>query len=174
MKSICKTFGNIILFLGIIGSIFISNSLGKVLNYETIKLERNWTLTITLFLSCALSAIVLSIILYGIGEILERLEHIGGAMDIQSGDSSNLPTSRSSENIKSIKDTSWRCPTCGQINNTSDLKCKSCNLARPSSALSVSTLDEKNKELSSWTCSNCGSVNSNGIEICPGCGAMKD
>lgn len=174
MKSICRTFGNVILFLGIIGSIFISNSLGKVLNYESLKLERNWTLTITLFLSCALSVIVLSILLFGISEILERLEQLGGTTGIQSGASSIQFSPSASESADIVTKTSWICPTCGQENATSALKCKACNLVRPSSSLSAPTAGKKGNGKNSWTCSNCGSINSGGIEICPGCGAMKD
>ena len=46
MKSISKTFGGVILFLGIIGSIFIANFFGKVMDYHSLEFERDWGMTI--------------------------------------------------------------------------------------------------------------------------------
>ena len=62
MKNISKTFGGIILFIGVIGSILIAIFFGKVMNYHSLELERNWGMTLLLFVSCALPSIVLSII----------------------------------------------------------------------------------------------------------------
>lgn len=173
MKSICKTLGNIILFLGIIGSVFISNSFGKVLNYEHMKPERDWTLTIILFLSCALSVIVLSVILYGISEILERLEKIDSVTNLPSAPGTTQSDLKTKENTETIMNTSWKCPTCGQVNNNSNQKCSSCNMTRPSSTL-FSHASKKDSAQNTWVCSNCGSINRNSMEICSSCGAVKD
>lgn len=82
MKSISKTFGGIILILGAIGSILVAIFFGKVMNYHSLELERDWGMTLLLFVSCVLPSIVLSIILYALSEILERQEIIFKALNI--------------------------------------------------------------------------------------------
>lgn len=150
MKSISKTFGGVILFLGIIGSIFIANFFGKVMDYHSLEFERDWGMTVILFLSCALPSIVLSIILYALSEVLERQEAIFKALNISMkstnekasisyDDMVKAKTANSSlethSGIKDISKSSWQCPTCGHIIDVSQSTCSSCKITRPSSTL---------------------------------------
>lgn len=152
MKSISKTFGGIILILGVIGSILVAIFFGKAMNYHILELERDWRMTLLLFLSCALPSIVLSIILYALSEILERQEIIFKALNI-SMESNDKRTSISYDNAANVNAThsdlethnttmnmnisksSWKCPTCGHINDISQSSCSLCKLTRPSSTL---------------------------------------
>lgn len=150
MKSISKTFGAVIFILGIIGSVFIAIFFGKAINYHSLELERNWGITIILFVSCALPSIILSIILYALSEILERQEIIFKALNI-SLEANDKITSISYDNAvneahsdlgahnaattMNISKSSWKCPTCGHINDISQSSCGLCKLTRPSSTL---------------------------------------
>ena len=109
-------------------------------------------MTLLLFVSCVLPSIVLSIILYALSEILERQEIIFKALNIsmESNDKitsisydnavnlnaahSDLETHNTTINMN-IPKSSWKCPTCGHINDISQSSCSLCKLTRPSSTL---------------------------------------
>lgn len=76
MRSLCKVLAYIELILGTIGSIFISNTFGFKFNYSTLSLERNETLTFTIFLLSIFSVLVLWTILCAFNKILENQEKI--------------------------------------------------------------------------------------------------
>lgn len=76
MRSLCKVLAYIELILGIIGSIFISTTFGFKFNYSTLSLERNGTLTFTIFLLSIFSVLVLWTILCAFNKILENQEKI--------------------------------------------------------------------------------------------------
>lgn len=148
MKNISKTFGGIILFIGVIGSILIAIFFGKVMNYHSLELERNWGMTLLLFVSCALPSIVLSIILYTLSEILERQESILKALNITMETNDEKTSISYDDMVKAkhsslethnvtheISKSSWKCPTCGHINDVSQSACGLCKITRPSSTL---------------------------------------
>lgn len=74
IKKLSEILGYIYLILGTIGSIIIANDFGKLMasRYE----DRDWAVTIGTFAGAFLSVLIISIILMGIGAILERLEYI--------------------------------------------------------------------------------------------------
>lgn len=80
-KSLCKGLANIILVLGILGSIILAVVCGEVKDvsytlYSSVSKssERNGVLTFVILLSGLLSTGVLYSILAGLGEVLEYLE----------------------------------------------------------------------------------------------------
>jgi hypothetical protein len=158
MKIICKTLAYVELVLGIIGSIFLSDTLGMRLNFHTLKLERDGTATFAILFSTLLSVITLWAILYAFSEILEHqdkifklLEHPGKAEPTiitpickpLSEPPKTLPTrpqvqpqilKQEPEKAK-VNDENWnvydawKCPNCKRINDGSMETCI-CGIAR--------------------------------------------
>lgn len=90
MRKFCEALATITLILGIIGAILLASTYGVSYQEETIGTyintvkmveQREWGLTIGIFVGITFSTIVLSTILFGISEILKRLEKISDSED---------------------------------------------------------------------------------------------
>ena len=109
MKQTCKYLGYIMLILGIIGSFLLANVSGAGFD------ERNWGVTISVFLSGALASSAFAFILLGIAEILERLESVSKKQTASVSDTyshGSALTRAAEEQDKTF----WKCPQCGKSN----------------------------------------------------------
>ena len=109
MKQICKYLGYAWLVLGIIGSFILANNLGAGVS------ERDWVLTISVFVAGILSTSAFASILLGIAEILERLESISKKQVASVSDTyshGSALTRAAEEQDKTF----WKCPQCGKNN----------------------------------------------------------
>lgn len=125
MKQICKYLGFITLVLGVIGSIALANKFGVETSFSSLlsdfEITRNWLTTIIYFLSGLLSTGILSSILFGIAEILERIESI----EYSSNNASNHQ-----ESFTDSPDSYWVCPNCAKHNPLYTGTC-GCGCKRP-------------------------------------------
>lgn len=118
MERLCKSLSGVMLALGFLGSIIVAWTCGmqeRRVVYSTIE-ERNWGLTLLIFLVGVLSTGFASLIVYWMGEVAGRLN------DIARG----VKTSASSATAKSIytKDNSWICKKCENMNFLYESTCK--------------------------------------------------
>ena len=81
MKDFCRVLSWIVLILGLIGAFLIANTYGVITKVSTSKwgnvsteTQRDWPLTIGIFIGTAISALVIFAILGALAEIIERLE----------------------------------------------------------------------------------------------------
>lgn len=74
INRISKILGYTYLILGFIGSIVFANDIGKLMSSSYY--GRDWVVTISVFIGCLISVLTVSIILIGIGIILEKLDQL--------------------------------------------------------------------------------------------------
>ena len=124
MKGTCKFLGILTLILGIIGSFVLAYALGS--DGHRFYSDRNWVLTIILFVSGVISTAIPSTILLGISEVLEGIESVKFLQ--------NNPEESSSFLNKLVEEkqnkTFWKCPNCGKSNPPYTGTC-SCGCAKP-------------------------------------------
>ena len=75
MKDILKSLAKLYLILSIVASILTPMVFGNTVSSFG-RTERDWPLTIGIFVGVFLSSIIISIILFGMSEILDQAEHI--------------------------------------------------------------------------------------------------
>lgn len=112
MESICKLFGRVFIILGLISSFMIAKNFGVSMSNQFIGLERDWGLTILLFVSCAFCSTILGVILLGLAEVLQNQRIIAGRINEVEN---NLNTVKK-ETVTKLSAGSWRCKRCNKIN----------------------------------------------------------
>ena len=68
MKKFLNVLGTLVVVLGLVGSFVMAK------NFGVTGIERNWLLTIVIFVGSMFSVAILSSILFGIAEILQTME----------------------------------------------------------------------------------------------------
>lgn len=111
MKKFCTTLAVILLICGIICGIIVTNKLGIIS-------------AILVFMS----GIVLPIILFAIGEALQKLDDIKKTLEAVSPGLESL--SKEAKNKEILEQGGWKCPDCGTINRFYVTDCK-CGKAKP-------------------------------------------
>lgn len=119
MQRACITLGVIVLIVGIVGSIGLAWFNGVTIettSYFGVRKERSVILTLAWLIGGLFSTAIGTVILFSIGEILERLENVGES--IQDLDSKiNSINSKNNENDEILYNNSWKCPKCGRVNH---------------------------------------------------------
>ncbi|SEV93399.1 hypothetical protein [[Clostridium] fimetarium] len=134
MRLICKELSVVIGVLGVIGSFICASILGKSTSVssslssyssKSVEVTRNWGMTIGIFLAQMIGVIVVCVILYSIGEILENIEMLNGRLygiesahkkDDKPKNSDKKESIFTSEISKSVPTGSWKCSDCGTVN----------------------------------------------------------
>ena len=116
MKSVyaksCGVIGSILLVAGVIGALILAYSFGvktevSLITYEYAK-ERDWFLTIVIFVVFAFYSVVMAVLFFAIKEILLYLEKIY-TFEKNREEESIPPSFKSTGNY-------WICPKCGKEN----------------------------------------------------------
>lgn len=158
MKNLCKTLASIELVLGIIGSIFLSYSLGVRINYKNLTLERDGAVTIAIFASAFLCVITLWAILYAFSEVLENQDKI-----LELLKNSNGTVAEKAVSICSPPPVSKKVLPSQPLTQSHNSSPKSDN---------VDNSSENWQNYGSWNCPNCKRVNDDSVAICM-CGTTK-
>lgn len=78
LKNVCKLVSKVILVLGIIGSFFLAYSSGLIVDISSrsssYDLERNWLLTILIFIFSCFGTFASFLLFHSLGEILDYLD----------------------------------------------------------------------------------------------------
>lgn len=119
MQKQCKVIAIIELVLGIIGSFVLAWASGLVLN------ERNWLITIVVFLVSVAVSYSVFVVLFSISEILQNQERISSRIyslessaDKQNEKLTALGCSSLFRDVQGSEERkSWICPKCGKRNN---------------------------------------------------------
>lgn len=122
MKRICMYLGFATAILGVIGSFVLAQQLGIQFSGR-LSLERNWGLTIAIFLSGLFMTAIWSAVLLGIAEILSNLEEVPSVSEAET-------PSHLSALIEEESASVWKCPQCGK-NNASYTGTCGCGCERP-------------------------------------------
>lgn len=83
ISKICRILSYVIFVLGLIGSSYISDTLGKSIDYGlyTISYERDWSLTILYFVIGCFSTALLGMVFLGMAEIMDRIEEVKNRLE---------------------------------------------------------------------------------------------
>lgn len=160
MKNLCRALSYIEFVLGTIGSIYLANKLGVNINLNRFNVERNPSLTATIFIVGMFSTIISWVILYAFSEILENqecmmrhLESFGKqttsevkpicgipefakenkSQTVTTSSQTHMPakTQQTASDSKDLEQyNSWKCPNCKRINDFSTSIC-ACGTCRP-------------------------------------------
>ena len=154
MKGLCKALASIVFVLGTIGSIVLANTFGNKINYSTFTLERDVATTMGIFLMSFLTVLVLSVILYSIGEVLENQKEIHEMFLSERKPPSNTPL-------------------CGPnaLATDSPVKISSKPVFVENNPATMETTSAWDN-FQSWTCTACKRVNDSRQDLCI-CGASK-
>ena len=120
---LCKLLAIIYGILGSIGSIVMANILGKSAEYDFVKREmvseRNWPLTIAIFVGTLLVVAMISVGLYTIGEIYDRVYSnaftANGAISEKTAEGLAV-LAEQAETERTLDAGGWRCPDCNKVN----------------------------------------------------------
>lgn len=130
MQKLCNMLSKFIIVWGGVGSIIAAIVFGKettVSVYGVVETERNWGLTIGIFLATLISVFLLFVIFAALAEVLENQDHI---LYNQSKYTDNkASTEKQGTNISTKKDM-WVCPHCGTSNSSTQHECKDCGYER--------------------------------------------
>lgn len=115
MKTICKISGYFIGIIGTIGSFIMAKEFGvsNTIKYLGIYTERNWILTIAIFIGSMAMISSISFILLGISDVLKKIENQEMRRE-EKGYDNKLRKIVEEEEEKEKK--YWRCPKCGEKN----------------------------------------------------------
>lgn len=147
MKGICKVIAYVNLVLGIIGSIAAAYLGGRSLDTYSrysISYDRNWLLTIAIFLGIMLMVITLYVILMSLVELLEKQEWMESRlleldMEEKEKDNSSQPSFKASNSkadllraaaSQDVRKNVWVCSECGETNSAASRTCKGCGRDR--------------------------------------------
>ena len=129
MGNICKTLAKIYGVIGAIGTIAASIILGKTASIEkySISYERNWLLTIAIFLGVGLSVAMVTAALYTLGEIYDRVY----SSSFSANSSISAETARGlaalgkeEEEKKMLASGGWKCPApCNKVHPSYETSC---------------------------------------------------
>lgn len=134
MSGICRILGKITLVLGLIGAFAVAMIYGETYQdeiiYKTVKTvtQRNWGLTIGLFVGIAFSAVILAVILMALGDILETLEHHD--IIIKDSEQGLKLLTKQAKDQETLAGGGWQCPKCNAVNYFHTKTCK-CGYDRP-------------------------------------------
>ncbi len=112
MEKICKYLGCIIEILGVIGSFNLAKVLGmstKEVLFST-HVERDWGITISVFLGGVIVTSALAFLLFGISVVLDRIDYMEYNMS-----ELKRQLEKKDEKEEDNKNT-WKCPICGKRN----------------------------------------------------------
>lgn len=137
MKKTCGVLATIILILGFAGSIALAVIFGvrveevtegTYYKYTTLVEHRDPGLTFSIFFGSFVSVLIISIILYALSEILERLEKLENAnlkmaSNVVNKTADNIIEVENKEPIPSAPNGFWKCSHCGTINANAVKKC---------------------------------------------------
>jgi NADH:ubiquinone oxidoreductase subunit 6 (subunit J) len=132
-KKALSILGNIIIIFGTIGAFIIAAAYGYTTSGYSSRMERNWGLTIFLFITFLLSSLILGVLLKAIAEIVESLEIINNNI---ANIGTKLPGNQVDETYlnphNNVSIEKWICPTCGKQNALIDKYCVYCGGQNPS------------------------------------------
>lgn len=120
MKKICSVLATLTLIFGLIGAFILAKDLGMPNLFDT---ERNWGVTIGVFIGIACSAVVLSVILFALSQILENQEYIiSTSKQVSPTLLGSLEKEAEKKEVMSFG--GWECPKCGTLNRSHTGTCK--------------------------------------------------
>lgn len=134
MGNTCKLIGYIWSIFGFISSIILAYSYGKVrdtyhfLGSTQYSSERNWLLTILIFMISLLSVAVISVILFALSEVLFYLESLKHNMNSIRSANNNLAGNDNKTDVLSLNNNAayWICKECSTKNSNTVISCKNC------------------------------------------------
>lgn len=128
MSGICRVLGRLTLIFGLVGAFVLASIYGETYReetfYTTVKLipQRDWGLTIGIFVGSAFSVVILAVILLAISDIIDMLERHDS---ILKGAESGLEMlSKQAKDQETISGGGWKCPKCSNINYFHTKRCK--------------------------------------------------
>ena len=131
MKKVCYVFGIFIIFAGFIGAIILADKLGVSIEVvtsgyyykltETVT-QRNWGVTIGVFIGVLFPCIVLAVMLFAFNNILEKLDAQAAIIDKFTPLLKEMPNEISEKEI--LSGGGWKCPKCGTANRLYTITCK--------------------------------------------------
>lgn len=126
----CTVFGVIELILGTIGSFVLANKLGYSSDTGIFDLERDWILTISIFIGSMFIVGIISIILFAVGSIIDNQIQINVRLERIT----EMLYSLSKQDSPQINSNFWKCPKCGKRNAAFVGTCD-CGAAKPGIAV---------------------------------------
>ena len=129
MGDICKTLAKIYGVIGAIGTIAASVIWGKTasIGKYSISYERNWLLTIAIFLGVGLSVAMVTAALYTLGEIYDRVysSSFSANSSISAETASGLAAlGKEAEEKKMLASGGWKCPApCNKVHPSYETSC---------------------------------------------------
>lgn len=128
MGDACKALSKIYAVLGGIGAFYLSYSLGRTasIGHYSTSYERDWLLTIAIFLGSALSVAIVSVVLEAVGEIHDRVYYLSysGRTALSSDAEQGLAVlGQEAEAKRIVANGGWKCPDCGKANNSYETTC---------------------------------------------------
>lgn len=122
----CKILAKIYGVIGTIGSIVLANIYGKEAEansyFERVEYQRNWMLTIAIFVGVLLVVSMICITLYTIGAIYDAVNSSafqkGGVDRYEKLEEGTSVIAEQDEVNRIIENGGWRCSDCGKINQS--------------------------------------------------------
>ena len=130
MGNTCKLLSKVFGVLGAIGTIVVAYFGGRTANLYSMRYdyyERNWPLTIGIFIGTGLGVAIISVALYTLGEIYDKVYSMSfnGVGSISESTAKGLEyLGQQAEEERLLKNGGWKCPNCGKINNSYETTCK--------------------------------------------------
>lgn len=129
MGNVCKTLAIVYGVIGAIGTIIVSIIFGKTASIEmySIDYERNWLLTIAIFLGVGLTVAMVTAALYTLGEIYDRVY----SSSFSENSSISAETARGlaalgkeEEEKEMLASGGWKCPApCNKVHPSYETSC---------------------------------------------------
>lgn len=136
MGDICKILAKIYGVIGAVGTIAASIIGGKTASIGTysIRYERNWLLTIAIFLGVGLSVAMVTAALYTLGKIYDRVysSSFSANSSISTEAANGLAVlAKEAEEKKILANGGWKCPApCNKVHRSYESSCSSCGTAK--------------------------------------------
>lgn len=125
MGNACRLLSKIWWGFGAICSFYFSSILGIEIDWGLYK-ERDWVLTIAIFLGAMLFVTVVSVALYTLGDIYDKVYYSNvDSIELSPQVAQKLAALIHEEETKKIlANGGWECPDCGEINRSYLTTCK--------------------------------------------------
>ena len=125
LGSLCKKLATIYGFLGAIGTIILAVKFGKVadIGWSGVDYERDWGLTLTIFFASGLSVAIVTVALYTLGEIHDKLVGLKYLFEDANKPSALQEGAKEAEDRKILENGGWKCPDCGKIHRGYETSC---------------------------------------------------